>query len=103
MPGRAARLLARTAGAGPLRTRAQPLWAAYWDYQARRATALMLESLDDRMLKDIGLRRSQIWPFVLGTPGDRQRPYHPSWRSRPAAPQGSKLGISRICGEPWEG
>jgi uncharacterized protein YjiS (DUF1127 family) len=43
-----------------LAARVRSLWVAYWDYQARRATALMLEALDDRMLRDIGLRRSEI-------------------------------------------
>jgi uncharacterized protein YjiS (DUF1127 family) len=69
-----------------LAARARSLWAGYWDYQARRATALMLEDLDDRMLKDIGLRRSEIWPFVFRAQGDRRRPYDPTWR-RPGAPK----------------
>lgn len=35
------------------------LWAAYWDYQLRRATVRLLQTLDDRMLQDIGLTRSE--------------------------------------------
>ena len=61
-----------------LAARAQGLWQAYWDYQARRATVRMLEALDDRVLKDIGLGRSEIWPAVFG--GARARAYDPHWR-----------------------
>jgi uncharacterized protein YjiS (DUF1127 family) len=71
---------------------ARGLWATYWDYQARRATVLMLEALDDRMLRDIGLRRSEILPYVHGTPNDRRRPYDPAWHSPPAAHKASKRG-----------
>jgi len=42
------------------------LWHAYWEHQARRATVRMLESLDDRLLKDIGIDRSEIQPAMLG-------------------------------------
>ena len=59
--------------------RARGLWDAYWDYQARRATVLMLEKLDDRILKDIGLTRSQIWPAVLGADWAEEGRYHPHW------------------------
>jgi len=45
---------------------AHRLWVGYWDHQVRRATVLMLESLDDRALKDIGLARSEIWSAVFG-------------------------------------
>jgi uncharacterized protein YjiS (DUF1127 family) len=73
-----------------LAVRARSVWSSYWDYQARRATALMLEALDDRMLKDIGLRRSEIWSFVLETPGDRRHSYDPSWHRQSAAPPSPK-------------
>jgi uncharacterized protein YjiS (DUF1127 family) len=57
--GRATRgLLA--ALAHDLAARVRDQWRAYWDYQSRRTTALILEALDDRVLKDIGLSRSQI-------------------------------------------
>lgn len=68
-----------------LAARAQRLWAAYWDRQARRATALTLEALDDRTLKELGLRRSEIRPAVFGESVDRRWPYDPSWRQRPFA------------------
>jgi uncharacterized protein YjiS (DUF1127 family) len=56
-----------------LAARVRDLWRAYWDYQARRTTVLILEALDDRVLKDIGLSRSQILSAAfqqerLGTP-----------------------------------
>ena len=54
------------------------LRAFYWDYQARRATMLLLHSLDDRTLSDIGFQRSEIPSVVFGSP-DRVRPYHPGW------------------------
>ena len=53
-------------------------WRSYWDHQARRATMLLLHSLDDRALSDIGFQRSEIHSVVFGSP-DRVRPYHPGW------------------------
>ena len=53
-------------------------WRSYWDHQARRATMLLLHSLDDRALSDIGFQRSEIYSVVFGSP-DRVRPYHPGW------------------------
>ena len=35
-------------------------------YRRQRATIRELSALDDRMLKDIGLRRSQIAPVAKG-------------------------------------
>ena len=60
---------------------AQRLWTAYWDRKARRATLLMLEGLDDRMLRDIGLSRSEIRSAVFGGDPARSRPYDPLWRN----------------------
>jgi uncharacterized protein YjiS (DUF1127 family) len=45
------------------------LWKAYWEYQASRATVVMLRSLDDRTLADIGLTRSEITFVVFGGTG----------------------------------
>lgn len=84
------------AGTGPLAralsalaqevaARIRGLWQAYWDYQARRATVLMLAALDDRVLKDIGMARSEIWPAVFGHDPARARPYDTSWRKQPDA------------------
>jgi uncharacterized protein YjiS (DUF1127 family) len=47
-------------------------WRAYWDYRARSATLMMLQAMDDRALKDIGLTRSQIWTVAFGK-GARDR------------------------------
>jgi uncharacterized protein YjiS (DUF1127 family) len=59
-------------------------WRAYWERQARRATVLILCSLDERTLRDIGISRSEISSCVYGQGGDRLRRYHESWpwRSR---------------------
>jgi uncharacterized protein YjiS (DUF1127 family) len=40
----------------------------YWDRQARRAIAVMLYALDDRMLADIGINRDAIEPMVGWSP-----------------------------------
>jgi aliphatic nitrilase len=66
-----------------LAARSHRLWQAYWDHKARRATVLMLEALDDRMLKDIGLYRSEIRPIVLGNNPERRRPYDLHWYKLP--------------------
>jgi uncharacterized protein YjiS (DUF1127 family) len=81
-PGRGTGSLAGTLSAlgQDLAARARGLWQSYWDYQARRATVLMLEALDDRLLKDIGLRRSEIRPAVFGRDPAHARPYDPRWR-----------------------
>jgi uncharacterized protein YjiS (DUF1127 family) len=39
-------------------------WAGYWVRKAERATALVLHSLSDRTLKDIGMHRSEIESVV---------------------------------------
>jgi uncharacterized protein YjiS (DUF1127 family) len=56
------------------------LWRGYWDYQARRATAMLLHMLDERALADIGFKRSEIESAVFGSPSDRLRRYDPKWR-----------------------
>jgi uncharacterized protein YjiS (DUF1127 family) len=50
----------------------QSVWAAYWAHKAERATALILHSLDDRTLKDIGMDRSEI-ESVAHNPGRERR------------------------------
>ena len=55
-------------------------WQAYWHYQARRATTVLLDALDDRTLAEIGLRRSEIESAVAGRPQDRRRRYDAQWR-----------------------
>ena len=46
-------------------------WSGYWTRRAERATVAILQSLNDRTLKDIGLDRSEIESVVYG-PGDRR-------------------------------
>ena len=54
-------------------------WRAFWDRRARYATEMLLHSLDDRTLKDIGLSRSEIGSAVHG--GGRRHPtYDEAWR-----------------------
>lgn len=61
---------------------AERLWNAYWDQQARRATAMILHALDDRTLADIGLRRSEISGFVYGPAEEGRRAYDAAWHLR---------------------
>jgi uncharacterized protein YjiS (DUF1127 family) len=48
---------------------------AYGRRRAQRATVFMLQGLDDRVLSDIGIDRSEIESVVYGKPGDRLRIY----------------------------
>ncbi len=61
---------------------ARRLWHAYWDHQARRATAMILQALDDRALADIGFQRSEIESMVFGQTSEFRRPYDVTWRYR---------------------
>lgn len=71
-----------------LRARAVALarrgWRTYWERRARRATALILHSLDERTLHDIGITPSEIESCVYSGSGDRLRRYNETWpwRSR---------------------
>jgi uncharacterized protein YjiS (DUF1127 family) len=53
---------------GPYRRRVgaglQRAWRNYWRRRAARATLVILHSLDDRTLKDIGMDRSEIESVV---------------------------------------
>jgi len=54
------------------------LWAAYKAYRASRARRLgvcALEEMDDRLLKDIGITRSEILSIVYGSRDERRRSY----------------------------
>ena len=55
-------------------------WDAYWKRRARRATVMVLRSLDDRSLHDIGVDRSEIESIVYGKAGDRKVRYERDWR-----------------------
>jgi uncharacterized protein YjiS (DUF1127 family) len=53
---------------------AQSLWARwedYWTRRAKRATVDLLRGLDDRVLHDIGIDRSEIESVVYGKGADR--------------------------------
>jgi uncharacterized protein YjiS (DUF1127 family) len=55
-------------------------WRAYWDWRARKATILILSSLDRRTLHDIGINQSEIESLVNGCgDGDRRRRYDAAW------------------------
>ena len=73
--GRAARLLPPVARIGFFVRQA---WRSYWDWRARKATVLLLNSLDSRTLHDIGVSPSEIESLVHGS-SDRCRRYDASW------------------------
>jgi uncharacterized protein YjiS (DUF1127 family) len=56
------------AGAGFLKRQ----WAAYWSRHTQRATVRILQDLDDAVLRDIGISRSEIESAVYGNPDDRR-------------------------------
>jgi uncharacterized protein YjiS (DUF1127 family) len=49
------------------------IWASYRDWRETRAAISELHSLDDRMLRDMGLRRSEIESVVSGADHDTSR------------------------------
>jgi uncharacterized protein YjiS (DUF1127 family) len=56
------------------------LWRAYWARRARRASIVLLSSLDDRTLADIGLARCEIEGVVREKSKHRLRHYAPDWQ-----------------------
>ena len=56
--------------AHPLDRLVRRAWAAYWQWHTRRATVQLLESMDDHVLRDLGIRRNQIHLYARG-----QRPH----------------------------
>jgi uncharacterized protein YjiS (DUF1127 family) len=56
------------------------LWRAYWAHRARRASIVLLSSLDDRTLADIGLARSEIEAVAREKSRQRLRHYAPDWQ-----------------------
>jgi uncharacterized protein YjiS (DUF1127 family) len=57
-------------------------WRAYWDWRARKATILLLYSLDARTLRDIGIFPGEIESLVHDGAGDRCRRYDATWAWR---------------------
>ena len=57
-------------GAHPLARLVRRAWVAYWQWLTRRATVRLLESMDDHVLRDLGIRRNQIHLYARG-----QRPH----------------------------
>jgi uncharacterized protein YjiS (DUF1127 family) len=55
-------------------------WHTFRQWRARRATVGLLDSLDDRTLRDIGVGRSEVTSLVYGHPRDRTRCYEETWR-----------------------
>jgi len=52
---------------------ARHAWIWYWTRRAEHAAVAILQALDDRSLKDIGLDRSEIESVVHGArPGERR-------------------------------
>lgn len=73
---------ASTTSHGPyerLRDQAHHLWRAYWDRRQRRATVLILSSLDEHTLQDLGLDRTEIESVVYGRPSERNRHFEGNW------------------------
>jgi uncharacterized protein YjiS (DUF1127 family) len=66
----------------------QTAWRAYWRRRAERATVFVLQSLDARTLKDIGIDRSEVESVVRGACGSRRRASraHPSSQSERCEP-----------------
>lgn len=54
-------------------------WSAALDWRERRATVALLQSLDRRTLKDIGIDPQEIESLVYGDE-DRRRRYNAGWR-----------------------
>jgi uncharacterized protein YjiS (DUF1127 family) len=48
------------------------LWSAYWARRRERATVVILNSLDDRVLKDLAIDRSEIESVARNTGHDRR-------------------------------
>jgi uncharacterized protein YjiS (DUF1127 family) len=57
-------------------------WLAYWDWRARQATVIILQALDERTLRDIGINPCEIVSFIHGKRGERRRGYDEAWWRR---------------------
>jgi hypothetical protein len=79
-----------------LHSRLRQWWIAYWQNKARRAAVVMLPMLDNRMLQDMRLTRSDVRAIVLSGEADRVRLHAAGWsdveRSDAAKPQYTEAG-----------
>ncbi len=57
---------------GRIRCTLRTMWRSYWRRRVERATVFMLQSLDARALKDIGIDRSEIESVVYAHCGRRR-------------------------------
>jgi uncharacterized protein YjiS (DUF1127 family) len=73
---------------GSLAERIQHIWRAYWEWRARQAVVLLLRSLDDRALEDLGLTPDDIARAI----GEFDGPARHRWR---LADADSRIGFLR--------
>ena len=55
-------------------------WTTWQDKRAQRKTVRILNGLDCRTLKDIGVTPGEIESVVYGNPRDRTRSYRSDWQ-----------------------
>ncbi len=67
-------------------------WRGYWARRAQKATVLILQSLDERTLRDIGIASSEIESCVYGQGRDRRRSYGEGELTPPAAGAAPRRG-----------
>jgi uncharacterized protein YjiS (DUF1127 family) len=70
------RLSAVVVGVGALIARG---WRAYWGWRMKRTTVLILQSLDRRTLRDIGIDASEIESLVCSMGRDRRYRRDAGW------------------------
>ena len=58
------------------------IWHAYRKWRARKATIEILQGLDRRTLRDIGVDPSEIESIVYDRRGEGRRWYDANWRWR---------------------
>jgi uncharacterized protein YjiS (DUF1127 family) len=101
--GRGAAALTRIVGGAVIAT-AGKWWRAYALWRERRAAVRELHKLDDRVLKDIGVNRSEIESVVYGRDGTRLRDATIAaqhCRPRHATPRSGMSANARPSTKPW--